>query len=97
MAFTHTFSYIKGRKQVEETRSLSAGKAIRFKCLDCSGGSSVEVANCHITLCPLWPFRMGKSRPFSVEASERARRQPPGFKKKRVPVEQEEDFQTNDE
>jgi hypothetical protein len=94
MAFTHTFSYIKGNKTVEETRSLSAGKAIRFKCIDCSGGSSVEVANCHITLCPLWPFRMGKSRPFSAEASERARRQPPGFKKKPVQVEQGEEIST---
>ena len=97
MAFTHTFTYIKGSKQVEETRSLSAGRAIRFKCLDCSGGSPPEVANCHITLCPLWPFRLGKSRPFSQEASERARRQPPGFKKKRVPVEQGCDLPTNDE
>ena len=84
MAFTHTFTYIKGAQAVEETRSLSAGKAIRFKCLDCSGGSHADVTNCHITLCPLWPFRMGKSRPFSQEASERARRQPPGFKKKPV-------------
>jgi hypothetical protein len=40
---------------------------------------------------------MGKSRPFSAEASERASRQPPGFKKKPVQVEQGEDFQTNDE
>lgn len=43
---------------------ISRGKAIRAKCLDCCGGSPGEVARCHITDCPLWPFRFGKD-PFS--------------------------------
>ena len=73
MGFNHTFTYIKGDKQVEETRNLSASKAIRFKCLDCSGGNVAEVRGCGIPKCPLWPFRMGKSRPKDEKASARAK------------------------
>ena len=29
-------------------------KAIRDKCIDCSGGSLVEAKRCQITRCPLW-------------------------------------------
>ena len=36
-------------------------KAIRQKCVDCSGGSIAEVAACTITRCALHPFRMGKN------------------------------------
>jgi len=38
-------------------------KAIRAKCLDCSGGSIVEVRECGIETCVLHQFRMGKN-PF---------------------------------
>lgn len=38
-------------------------RAIRAKCLDCSGGSWTEVRNCPSQECELWPFRMGKN-PF---------------------------------
>jgi hypothetical protein len=34
-------------------------KAIRAKCIDCSGGTWSEVRKCVATACPLWPFRMG--------------------------------------
>jgi hypothetical protein len=34
-------------------------KAIRAKCLDCSGGNDAEVRKCVATGCALWPFRMG--------------------------------------
>lgn len=34
-------------------------KAIRAKCLDCSGGSSTEADRCPIKDCPLYPFRKG--------------------------------------
>ena len=34
-------------------------KAIRAKCVDCSGGSLVEVRKCVATTCPLWALRMG--------------------------------------
>jgi len=35
-------------------------KAIREKCLDCSGGSHLEVRKCPIHNCALYPYRMGK-------------------------------------
>jgi hypothetical protein len=38
-------------------------KAIRAKCLDCSGGNAAEVRECRIEDCALHPFRMG-SNPF---------------------------------
>ena len=41
-------------------------KAIRLKCLDCSGESAPEVRECLITYCPLWPYRLGR-RPSAGE------------------------------
>ena len=38
---------------------ISRSKAIRMKCLDCSGGNSAEVRKCPVTHCPLWRYRMG--------------------------------------
>ncbi len=40
------------------------GKAIRLKCMDCTGQQIVEVRECTVTNCPLYHFRMGKN-PFS--------------------------------
>jgi hypothetical protein len=56
-------------------------KAMRDKCIDCSGGSPSEAANCSAVGCPLWPYRMG-TNPFSnrkgtrqaVEAMQEAKR-----------------------
>jgi len=42
-------------------------KAIRAKCLDCSGGNDAEVRKCVATGCALWPFRMGVN-PFHGRA-----------------------------
>ncbi|HBF36030.1 MAG TPA: hypothetical protein DDW50_01775 [Firmicutes bacterium] len=39
-------------------------KAIRSKCLDCSGGQIDEVRECTIQNCTLYPYRMGRN-PFS--------------------------------
>ena len=44
-------------------------KAIRAKCLDCSGGIQSEVRDCLVRRCPLYPFRMGKN-PWRAPASE---------------------------
>jgi hypothetical protein len=41
-------------------KSMSPMQAIRRKCLDCSGGQSVEVKLCEAVACPLWPFRAGR-------------------------------------
>jgi hypothetical protein len=45
-------------------------RAIRAKCLDCSGGSQSEVRKCVAVECPLWPFRMG-GNVFHALAKER--------------------------
>lgn len=39
-------------------------KAIRAKCLDCSGNDRNEVKGCSVTSCPLWPFRNSAKNPF---------------------------------
>ena len=44
-------------------------RAIRAKCLDCSGGSHSEVAACLVTTCQLYPFRLG-TNPWRAERSE---------------------------
>ena len=36
-------------------------KVIRQKCLDCCVYQPSEVKICHITDCPLWPYRLGKN------------------------------------
>ena len=41
-------------------------KAIRTHCLECSCGSSLEVKECVIKSCALYPYRLGK-RPATVE------------------------------
>lgn len=48
-------------------------KAIRAKCLDCSGGQVKEVRLCPIATCPLYSFRMG--RKFSTDAAQGVRSQ----------------------
>lgn len=50
---------------VNGIQAKTAIKAIRAKCLDCSGGSSKEVRLCPVTDCPLYPYRFGK-RPETV-------------------------------
>jgi hypothetical protein len=52
-------------------------RAVRAKCLDCSGGSAAEVSGCRVTACPLYPFRLGRNpwrpdvSPAQREASRR--------------------------
>ena len=54
----------------------TAIKAIRAKCLDCSGGSSSEVKACELAHCPLYKFRLGRNpnikREMSVEQRQAA-------------------------
>jgi hypothetical protein len=47
--------------QEVKMRKLTSIKAIRVKCLDCSGFQPSEVRNCGIPECPLFPYRMGKN------------------------------------
>lgn len=39
---------------------LGRPKAIREKCMDCSGWNAAEVRMCPVKHCALWPYRMGK-------------------------------------
>jgi hypothetical protein len=45
-------------------------KAVRRKCLDCSGGSVDAVRTCAFSACPLFEFRLGKN-PRIVRTPER--------------------------
>lgn len=47
-------------------------RAIRAKCIDCSGGAATEARKCVAIGCALWPFRMA-SNPFRKPASEAKR------------------------
>lgn len=40
---------------------LTPLKAIRAKCVDCSGGNRKEATNCPSEKCPLWQYRTGKN------------------------------------
>lgn len=64
-------------KDVEcpETSNKNPVKAIRLKCMDCSGGKMNEVEKCPCDQCALWPFRFGKN-PFRTkrELSEEQRK-----------------------
>jgi hypothetical protein len=62
-------------------------KAIRAKCLDCSGESSHEAKLCPITACPIYPYRLGKNlnpiaRVWTEEQKEAARGRCESFMKK---------------
>lgn len=48
---------------------LTPIKAIRAKCIDCSGGQAKEVRLCPIKKCSLYPYRMGR-RPTEEEQVE---------------------------
>ena len=47
-------------------------RAIRAKCIDCSGGVATEARKCVAIGCPLWPFRTGDN-PFRKPASDKQR------------------------
>ena len=42
-------------------KTLTPLKAIRAKCLDCCADNKLEVRNCHIDDCTLWPYRFGRN------------------------------------
>lgn len=43
-----------------QIKILTRSKAIRAKCLDCSGGQPKEVRLCPVRGCALWPYRLGR-------------------------------------
>jgi len=38
---------------------LNRARAIRLKCMDCTGNQEAEVKRCTIRSCTLWRYRMG--------------------------------------
>ena len=56
---------LKSRGESRELRNLhhipSIFKGVRKKCIECVCGSAHEVRMCHISDCPLWPFRFGRN------------------------------------
>ena len=70
----HEVRYLFGSKTVtKRAADLRPLKAIRAKCVDCSGGSPMVATECHILDCPLWTYRLGR-RPKFVKGVV-----PPGF------------------
>jgi len=59
MAIKHT--YRRNGAGALTTASLTPIKAIRQQCIECMGFMVKEVTDCTSTLCPLYPFRMGKT------------------------------------
>lgn len=49
-------------------------KAIRAKCLDCSGGSAKEVRECPAKDCPLYEYRSGKTKYKRPDVSARMKK-----------------------
>jgi hypothetical protein len=50
-----------GYQRPDYPPTQSALKAIRWTCLDCVAGSTVEVERCCDRGCAAWPFRFGTS------------------------------------
>jgi hypothetical protein len=46
--------------------NISPLKAIRLKCLECSGGKAQEVKNCGLSECSLFPYRFA-SNPYTLK------------------------------
>lgn len=49
------------KQEVNENTNVL--RAIRLKCLDCSSYNIIEIKECPVKECPLYPFRQGKN-PF---------------------------------
>ena len=74
----HRVTYMHGSTtKTVAARDLTPLKAIRAKCLDCSGGSIHEAKLCVIPECSLHPFRFGKN-PFRKPRTFRLSKQVPG-------------------
>lgn len=54
-------------------KTLTPMKAIRAKCVECSGGVLKEVRECRVQSCPIWPYRMG-TRPKTMTQRDRSKK-----------------------
>lgn len=48
---------------------LTPIKAIRAKCKDCTNNQYLEIRECKLKNCSLWPYRMGKRPKKEQEAN----------------------------
>ena len=61
----HELRFLQGdRVATVQAGQLTPMRAMRRKCLDCSGGSSLAVKQCPVLDCPLFPFRLGHRPKF---------------------------------
>ena len=68
----HEITFLDGPGETTKLAvDLSPLKAIRLKCIDCSGGSRNEVKLCVIPACPLYPFRFGKRPVYEGQAKRK--------------------------
>ena len=49
-------------------------KAIKNKCLDCSGNSIMNVKECPCNDCPLYPYRLGEEPELGLKFKEPIKR-----------------------
>ena len=54
-----------------EVKELSPVRAIRHKCMECSNWQYSEVKTCHMTDCPLYPYRLGKNPGINLTDDQR--------------------------
>jgi len=52
---------------------LNRRKAIRERCLNCTGWSYKEVVDCIFSDCPLYPFRIGRGKQNAINRSKNIR------------------------
>jgi hypothetical protein len=51
---------------------VSKRTAIKAYCRECAGGTYPEVILCHLTDCPLWPYRTGYSAASTAKSAKQA-------------------------
>ena len=56
---------------IRDVKAPSMAKAIRKKCLDCSGGQAMEVRECWAENCPLFPYRFGSNPKAAINSLEK--------------------------
>lgn len=59
------------RVVMRDVKAPSMARAIKEKCLDCSGGVRVEVRDCWAVNCPLFPYRFGKKPKAAINSLEK--------------------------
>jgi len=73
---------------------MSKARAIKLKCLDCSGESPKEVSLCPIFDCPLYPYRFGyspKDKRYQKRMEAAARNYPDEYQEPMKSLERPED------